>query len=878
MSGDLNCKLGRNIEKLTGKWCIHKKPNIAGQNFVEMMRKHHLSAVSTFFKPVKRRNSPSRSNATYLAKDPLYKPAQIDYILISSRWATSVQDCKVKWGISCQRWGRHYDHGLIECRLKTRIRMSKKTTARDYSLLKSDTVVQAVFDEKVKTNLDKQKYNKDDPSESFTNMCKAISAAANSTLPIKKSQPIKKRQVSARTKELYNQRRNNFEKMSTEERKVAQHKIVKSTRDDYLSYINNILEAMETAERTGNSREITKLRKILSGKSNSSSIMPSKDMNGKPITSEKQLLAAWNSFLSQKFAKPMSDNHQPTEATVPPEDTLLDSELETALKSLKSGKAPGTDNIPIEAYKYSMSSKNELFRICHLIWRSEFVPTEMLVGIFIMLYKKNSRNDFGNYRAICLLCHAYKLMSAVIARRLHAQLAAIFPESQAGFRPARGTRDNVCILKWTINMILRENQEALVTFIDYKAAFDTESQRFLDNALGSANVSIKVRRIIQSIFRAASGCVRIGNSTSQTFDISRGVLQGDIFSPVAFIAGLWKIFADHDTPDAGITVGEAPNRVCIRALEYADDAGFADNNTDEASKRLSSVSRGSREEAAMIISVPKTKAMHIHKTIKVSETTENEIADLKLAFKCPECERPFPTKRGMNIHLKRWCDGTESNRSRKGSLADKAVQLSKRKSAEQVRPQVSIEGEAIENVHSFVYLGSKTQCDGESKADVKHRMVIAQDAFNSLYKLWEDRRLPLSMKLRMYFTAVCSTFTHACESWDLTEEVRKTINGFNSRCLHVITGKSYRETATQPDFDLVLAIRKRRLRYLGHVLRMSDDRLVKRTLVAYVSSQSHGIPDGSLLDDPQCNGQSLTSLKIIAADRRRWSKFIDSII
>ena len=56
--------------------------------------------------------------------------------------------------------------------------MSKKTTARDYSLLKSDTVVQAVFDETVKTNLDKQKYNKDDPSESFTNMCKAISAAA----------------------------------------------------------------------------------------------------------------------------------------------------------------------------------------------------------------------------------------------------------------------------------------------------------------------------------------------------------------------------------------------------------------------------------------------------------------------------------------------------------------------------------------------------------------------------------------------------------------------------------------------------------------------------------------------------------------------------
>ena len=95
------------------------------------------------------------------------------------------------------------------------------------------------------------------------------------------------------------------------------------------------------------------------------------------------------------------------------------------------------------------------------------------------------------------------------------------------------------------------------------------------------------------------------------------------------------------------------------------------------------------------------KRQNYLKTIKVSETTENEIADLKLAFKCLECKRPFPTKRGMNIH-ERWCDRTESNRSHKGSLADKAVQLSKRKSAEKERFQVSIEGDTIENVHSFV--------------------------------------------------------------------------------------------------------------------------------------------------------------------------------
>jgi hypothetical protein len=254
---------------------------------------------------------------------------------------------------------------------------------------------------------------------------------------------------------------------------------------------------------------------MLSGNSKPSSTMPSKDMKGDPITSEKELLESWNKFLAQKFAKPDSDNNQPIEQTVAPEDRLSELELEEALKSLKTGKAPGWDGIPTEAYKFSNAAKKELFRITSLIWDTELVPCESLIGIFLMLHKKDCRNDFNNYRAICLLCHAYKLLSAIIARRLHIELVDIFPDSQAGFRPARGTRDNMCILKWAINMILRENREALLTFIDYKDAFDT-GQLFLDNALSSANVSIKVCRVIQSIFRAASGCVRIGSSKSET--------------------------------------------------------------------------------------------------------------------------------------------------------------------------------------------------------------------------------------------------------------------------------------------------------------------------------------------------------------------------
>ena len=873
--GDLNCKLGRKQEKLTGKWCIHKHPNKEGESMLDLMRIFKLTAVSTFFQSKR-----GKSNATYLAKDPRYKPSQIDYILVSSRWATSVKDCKVKWGVSCQRWGRPYDHGLVSCVFASRVKsVVRAATKLDYSILKTSENTRTLFDQNVHANLAALAYNVNNPSESLAHLQKSINDAASSVLPVRKPIPFRKRIVSSRTRMLFEERRREFEVLNNSERKAATKAIANSSREDYREYIDSILTDMEAAERTGNTRKLNILIKSLCKKSNTSDIMPSKDLDGKPMTSKHQLLESWNKFLISKFAMPEIDKNRPKECTVSPEDTLSDEELETCLKGMNNGRTPGWDGIPIEAYQNSISAKQELFRIVRLIWDTEVIPDDFVKGLFVMLYKKKDRNDFSNYRAICLLLHAYKLMSAVIARRLHVDLAAVLPDSQAGFRPARGTRDNVCILKWTISMILRERREAIITFIDYTAAFDSESHQFLDEALSNANVSIKVRRIIQCIFKAASGCVRIRNadgteSYSEVFDIARGVLQGDIFSAIAFIVGLWQTFVRHDSPDAGIVVGTPPYDVHISKLEYADDAGIVDDEVDQSSTRLTGISVGSRSDAAMEISIPKTKAMHIHKKCRVSSTVESEIKALKLKHVCSMCSRDFPTQRGLKIHQARWCDGGKTIRSRTGSLADKAVQLEKRKAKEAERKQVSIEGKLIDNVYMFDYLGSRLQCDGDEKADVQHRMNIAQSTFGSLFHVWNDNRLPLSMKLRLYLTAVCFTFTHACEAWDMTEDVSRMINGFNSRCLHIITRKSYRATATSPDVNLLLTLRKRRLRYLGHILRMDEDRLLRRTFMAYV----HGgqiVPPGSLLTD--CEELQFEAIVELARDRVGWSNFVESL-
>ena len=67
-----------------------------------------------------------------------------------------------------------------------------------------------------------------------------------------------------------------------------------------------------------------------------------------------------------------------------------------------------------------------------------------------------------------------------------------------------------------------------------------------------------------------------------------------------------------------------------------------------------------------------------------------------------------------------------------------------------------------------------------------------------LSHLWADHRLSRTTKLRLYRVCVCSSLIHCCEAWTLNRTVTRSINWFNSRCLHIMTFEHYRETATAP--------------------------------------------------------------------------------
>ena len=170
--------------------------------------------------------------------------------------------------------------------------------------------------------------------------------------------------------------------------------------------------------------------------------------------------------------------------------------------------------------------------------------------------------------------------------------------------------------------------------------------------------------------------------------------------------------------------------------------------------------------------------------------------------------------------------------SRRSQLADKAVKLTKRKASAALLQPVIMEGESLESVYQFDYLGCRFTSDGDDAADMHHPMAIAGERSRSLNYLWSDNRLPRSLKLRLYAASVCSTLTHGSEAWMLTPRALATLNGFNSRQLHRITGRSYRDEATKPSYDLLTAVRTRRHHWLGHILRMPADRLVRRAVLA----------------------------------------------
>ena len=122
---------------------------------------------------------------------------------------------------------------------------------------------------------------------------------------------------------------------------------------------------------------------------------------------------------------------------------------------------------------------------------------------------------------------------------------------------------------------------------------------------------------------------------SNEFPIKRGVVQGDITSPLYFILALELILRRHDQMAAkGVPLADT----VIHTLGYADDAALLDRGDTvgiaRATARVTSIAAGSRADADMSISLEKTKVLHVRAQDVVSATTSAEARKV-CKFVCP---------------------------------------------------------------------------------------------------------------------------------------------------------------------------------------------------------------------------------------------------
>lgn len=199
---------------------------------------------------------------------------------------------------------------------------------------------------------------------------------------------------------------------------------------------------------------------------------------------------------------------------------------------------------------------------------------------------------------------------------------------------------------------------------------------------------------------------------------------------------------------------------------------------------------------------------------------------------------------------------------------------------EMVEEQMHVDGQEIEVVEEFVYLGSKFTWDCNCSKEIRSRLMKAEIAFAGLKGLWNSKRVGLSTKMKVLRTCVFSTALYACETWVLKSSDRDKLMAFEMRCYRKILRISWLAKMRNEDVrrkirceeNIVQVIMRRKLGLFGHICRMENDRKIKFVVFGMMEGvNKRGRPHREWADDIQeWTGLTLQKLSWEAQDRIKW--------
>ena len=137
-------------------------------------------------------------------------------------------------------------------------------------------------------------------------------------------------------------------------------------------------------------------------------------------------------------------------------------------------------------------------------------------------------------------------MLKILQARLQQYVNRELPDSQAGVRKGRGTRDQIANICWIIKKA-REFHKTIYFFIVYAKAFDCVDHNKLWKILQEIGIPDHLTCLLRNLYAGQEATVRTGHGTTNWFQIGKGVHQECILSP-----WLFNLYAEYIMQNAGL--------------------------------------------------------------------------------------------------------------------------------------------------------------------------------------------------------------------------------------------------------------------------------------------------------------------------------------
>uniref|UniRef100_A0A670ITN7 ribonuclease H n=1 Tax=Podarcis muralis TaxID=64176 RepID=A0A670ITN7_PODMU len=197
-----------------------------------------------------------------------------------------------------------------------------------------------------------------------------------------------------------------------------------------------------------------------------------------------------------------------------------------------------------------------------------------------------------------------------------------------------------------------------------------------------------------------------------------------------------------------------------------------------------------------------------------------------------------------------------------------------------------IEGEEMEAVRDFTFLGSMITADGDSSHEIKRRLLLGRKAMTNLDSILKSRDITLPTKVRIVKAMVFPVVMYGSESWTIKKADRRRIDAFELWCwrrLLRVPWTARRSNVSilkeiSPECSLEGQIVKLRLQYFGHLMRREDSLEKTLMLGKMEGTRRRGRQRMRWLDGVlEATSMNLIKLREAVEDRSVWHALVHGV-